>query len=137
MHHKYRAALTSFNLLCSNIEFVNILLTTDNGFLIGTLIMSMFHFLSFRTRHTFWYVAPWLCKPYIHIQYCYIQHNLTFPTSYHMCFYDNPWQSNYKVNENILHRYHFFCMSADCRYVFLGLYIWHTTRYSHLVFSNR
>jgi len=31
--------------------------------------------------------------------------NPSFPTSHHMCFYDNLWQSNYKVNENILHKY--------------------------------
>ena len=58
MYHKGRVAFASCNLLYSNIEFVHILPTTDNGLWTGDLVMLMFHFLSFGTPHTFWDVAP-------------------------------------------------------------------------------
>ena len=95
MHHIY---LQVTCLVCSNIELVSC----------GGLIMSMFHFLSFGTPHTFSDVPHWLCMVYLHIWYHWIQNNPIFPTSHHMCFYDNPWPGNYNVNENILHRYSFF-----------------------------
>ena len=89
---QYRAALTSY-LIC------NLQLWT---------FISEFHFLSFWTPHTLSDIPSLLFIPYIHIWYCWIQHNPTFPTSHLMYSYDNSWQSNYKVNDNILHRNHFF-----------------------------
>lgn len=54
-----------------------------------------------------------------------------------MCAYDIVWQSNYKVNDYILYRYHFFLISAYFRCVIRGLYLLHFSRYPHPTTSTR